>query len=450
MTALEQHRTLPEAARSDVFFLIPLFIIFAGSLFLPATHQLFKLPIFGLAVFSAICFILCSGNRLFLHRTTVLWILFYASVGVIWIELGVINRTPGAIPVATVYVIWPLAYLLFINQLNGLDQFSRLAFVFFLVTALSIVADVGYVGEKLGFVPGGLFELLGNNNRFGVTPAGPSYSSNRVGLNLFTIPLLVSLLMYRRVPGEGRNRPVLLWGLLISLLVLTLISQRRAIFLVAFLSPFIALFLHGLLPRRVDERSRTPQLIPPTIVLILLLVWLALAGFFDAFNWDALWEDFVNAFNLEGTAAGGNYVENARAFQLPALLEGWSQTPWIGAGHGANVELLRSSETPWAYELTYVALLYQTGVIGFLAYFAGVAWILIHLVQIMLSAPKYRMYAYALLNGLIGFLIGSATNPYLLSFDFLWVIFIPAAFVNLYLYQRDLEQSAVRAAPAVS
>ena len=450
MTALEQHRTLPYAARSDIFFAIPLFILFAASMFFPATHQFLKLPLFGLAAYSAICFILCSGNRLFLHRATVLWILFYASVGVIWIELGVLNRTPGAIPVATIYLIWPLAYLFFINQLNGLDQFNRLAVVFFVVTALGIVADVGYVLERLGFVPGALFELLESNNRFGFTPAGPSYSSNRVGLNLFTIPFLISLLMYRRVPGEGGDRSLVLWGLLIPLLVLTLISQRRAIYLVVFLSPFTALLLHGLLPRRVDERSRTPQLIVPALVFVLLLASLAFAGFFEAFNWDALRQDFVDAFNLEGTAAGGNFAENARAFQLTALLEGWSQTPWIGAGHGANVELLRSGEMPWAYELTYVALLYQTGIIGFLAYFAGVAWIILHLVQIMRSAPRYRMYAYALLNGLIGFLIGSATNPYLLSFDFLWTIFIPAALVNLYLYERDLGQNTLPTAAATN
>jgi hypothetical protein len=450
MTALEQHRGVSAAGRSDIFFTIPLFLIFAGSLFLPATHQLLKLPLFGLAVFSAICFILCSGNRLFLHRTTVLWILFYASVGVVWIGLGVINRTPGAIPVATIFLIWPLAYSLFINQLNGLDQFKRLMFVFFLVTALSIVADVGYLGEMLGLVPGDFFQLLGNNNRFGVTAAGPSYSSNRVGLNLFTIPLLVSLLVYRRVPGEGRNMSALLWGLLISLLVLTLISQRRAIYLVAFLSPFIALFLHGLLPRRIDERSRAPQFLPLALAFVVLLVWLFFVGVFEAFNWQALGQDFVDAFNFEGTAAGGNYTENVRPLQLWALLEGWSQTPWVGAGHGANVELIRSGEMPWAYELTYVALLYQTGVLGFLAYFAGVVWIVLHLIQIMRSAPKYRLYAYALLNGLIGFLLGSATNPYLLSFDFLWTIFVPAALVNLYLYERDFEQDMLLQATATN
>ena len=450
MTALEQYPTLHRRAQSDIALSVPLFVLFAGSIFLPATHQLFKLPIFGLAVFASICFILCSQNRWYVHRTIQLWILLYAAIGVLWIELGVLNRTPGALPVATVYVIWPLAYLLFINQLNSLEQLNRLALLYFIVTALAVLADVGYVGERLGFIPGVLFDRLGNNNHFGITPAGPSYSSNRVGLNLFTIPLLVALLVYRRVPGEGRDRPLVFWGLLIALLVLTLISQRRAIFLCAFLSPFIALALHGLLPRRVDERSRTPKLIVPALAFVMLLAWVAFTGFFETFNWNALWEDFLGAFNLEGTAAGGNYAENVRAFQLPALLEGWSRAPWFGAGHGASVEVLHSSETPWAYELTYVALLYQTGVIGFVAYLVGVIWLILNLIQIMRSAPKYRLHAYALLNGLIGFLLGSATNPYLLSFDFLWTIFVPVALVNLYLYDRDVVQSASQAAPAVS
>ena len=444
MTALGQHRAIPTAAPSGSGFSVPLFFLFAASLFFPATHQLFKLPIFGLAVYVAICFVLCSGNRVFVHRSTMLWIFFYVAIGLLWIDIGVVNRTPGAIAVATVFVVWPLAYLLFINQLNDLRQFRRLAVLLFLVTGASTIADVGFVAQRLGLIPGEFFELVNNNSRFGITSVGPSYSSNRIGWSLFTVPLLMSLLIYRRVPGEARYMAAVWWLLLIVLLALTFISQRRAVFLVTFLSPFIALLLHGLMPGRAGETSRARQLIVPGLAFAGLLVWLVLAGYLAVYDWDALVQDFLDAFNIEGTAGGGDAEINARAFQLTALLDAWRQTPWIGAGHGASVELMRSIETPWAYELTYVALLYQTGVIGFLAYSAGIAWIIIHLVHIMRTSLRYRMYAYALLNGMIGFLVGTATNPYLLSFDFLWTVFVPAALVNLYL----LEQGQARAQTA--
>jgi len=40
--------------------------------------------------------------------------------------------------------------------------------------------------------------------------------------------------------------------------------------------------------------------------------------------------------------------------------------------------------------------------------------------------------AFPTLVGMISFLIGNATNPYLGKFDFMWVIFVPVLIINLY------------------
>ena len=37
------------------------------------------------------------------------------------------------------------------------------------------------------------------------------------------------------------------------------------------------------------------------------------------------------------------------------------------------------------------------------------------------------------LSGLFCFLIINATNPYLASFDYLWVVFLPVAILNAYI-----------------
>jgi len=37
--------------------------------------------------------------------------------------------------------------------------------------------------------------------------------------------------------------------------------------------------------------------------------------------------------------------------------------------------LYPSDQRPWLYELYYLALLYQTGLVGFTAYAAGIFWI---------------------------------------------------------------------------
>ena len=62
-------------------------------------------------------------------------------------------------------------------------------------------------------------------------------------------------------------------------------------------------------------------------------------------------------------------VAMLRRDQSVALVKGWLEAPLLGSGHGMPApDVIRSEETPWAYELTYLALLYHTGVVGTLAY----------------------------------------------------------------------------------
>ena len=120
--------------------------------------------------------------------------------------------------------------------------------------------------------------------------------------------------------------------------------------------------------------------------------------------------------------------------ELLALIEGWSAQPFLGSGHGAPAPgIIRSDTTPWAYELSYVSLLYHTGVIGTLLYSAGVAWIGYMSYRIARRGWSEAPAMVATLVGTSSFLVANATNPYLEKYDYLWVIFLPLAFVNCYL-----------------
>jgi len=81
---------------------------------------------------------------------------------------------------------------------------------------------------------------------------------------------------------------------------------------------------------------------------------------------------------------------------------------------------------PWAYELAYMALLFHTGLLGFLAYSAGVALDCVDGTMHDTIWPQNRAYILPVLVGMVCFLIANATNPYLEKYD-IYGIFLPVS-----------------------
>ena len=129
-------------------------------------------------------------------------------------------------------------------------------------------------------------------------------------------------------------------------------------------------------------------------------------------------------------------VAMSRRDQFFGLVNGWLQQPLFGSGHGAPVRgLIRSPEMPWAYELTYLALLYHTGIVGFVAYSAGLLWTFLKSRQIARTGWPQAPYLVATLVGTASFVLANATNPYLEKYDSIWTLFLPIAFINAWLIE---------------
>jgi hypothetical protein len=140
----------------------------------------------------------------------------------------------------------------------------------------------------------------------------------------------------------------------------------------------------------------------------------------------------------------------SRRDQFFALVNGWLQHPLFGSGHGASVrDVIRSAEMPWAYELTYLALLYHTGIVGVFAYSAGLFWTLLKSRQIARTGWSQAPYLMATLVGTTCFVLANSTNAYLEKYDSIWVLFLPIAFINVWLIEQ-YRQRRGRAQHAVS
>jgi hypothetical protein len=127
----------------------------------------------------------------------------------------------------------------------------------------------------------------------------------------------------------------------------------------------------------------------------------------------------------------GAFEEEARIQQINALYDGFTEMPILGSGFGRGVfDVVRSEERPWLYEMTYNLMLYNTGIIGILVYFGCLYWIYRTGLQIVNKYPKEKMILLPLLVGMSNFLIANITNPYFGSYDFMWTLFFPVAYIN--------------------
>jgi hypothetical protein len=107
-----------------------------------------------------------------------------------------------------------------------------------------------------------------------------------------------------------------------------------------------------------------------------------------------------------------------RLAQAPQLLHGFHRYPLLGAGMGGTLPsgFVRSQGSPWSFELAYLQLLFQLGVVGTLLVatplIAGLAALVRSVRTVRLPAQPL---AFAAGGALTGMVLTDAGNPYLVT-----------------------------------
>lgn len=375
-----------------------------------------------------------AGRSARLDFRIALWTLALTATSFLFVLKGILAGNPGAAQSVTVYILWPITFTLWIAGLSedhilcalhrtaiSATLFVSLYGCFYLLTQLEIVPDIGLVSAlSLGW----------DAQAFG---AHEGYTQMAIaGMN--SLPFLVPYVMASATieslwTGPEVSWKLSLWAACALGWLMILAAGRRALFLVVLVTPPLIFLASLFLPpgeRRAGKRRVMKFTAVLTFAVAVIFVGLALIYEVDR---HALWEQFISGFDLSAQTPDGDAVE--RRQQLIALSRGWLDRPLFGAGLGASVlGSIRSETTPWAYELYYLALLYQTGLVGFLAYAAGVMWIFWRGLAIIREGGREAQLMIPMLVGFSGLLIASATNPYLGKFDEMWTLFLPLAVIN--------------------
>lgn len=416
------------------------YALFFMMLFVPTAYQLPKAILLALLLGMIVSRGLNCG-RLFLHSTVHLWTLFFVVVGLVFILRGVLNDAPGALNVATVYVLWPIVYTFLITGVTDENVMSRLLGVMVIATFAITLYSLSFILNSSGWLSDSFYIPLYEIEKQGILFYEGTMELSVVSMSsfLFLIPLLAATLLTWPKNMELPVPRFLFWIALSFGLVVVMLSGRRALQLVVVLSPVITIIFRCFLPKRDQRVSRNYSFVKTFAGIITVLIGLLI--YLNAV-YDFSLQNTLELYNA-GFDFAGDRSASARADQFIALLSGWAENPLIGAGHGATAAVLRSSTHPWAYELSYVALLFHVGLLGVLAYTAGVIWIYWMGIRVIRSGDKLGVYMLPVLVGMSCFLIGNATNPYLEKYDYMWVIFLPVALVNLWLLRKK-RASAVR------
>jgi hypothetical protein len=354
--------------------------------------------------------------------------------------LGVINGAQGAIAVSTVYVIWPILYIYYIGFDKAIGRYVVLVKI--LLVGIFLAAMSGMLFVISGFYPAvgvldSYFELLGGS--LGLYENSIEYALSNMTTVIYGLSFMIGFVMLglrTSIQFSRKWRIFCVGGLLISFFVM-LISGRKAFMLVGLISVPLSLVLMRMSGIADFQLKSIVKIFG--IALATIVVGVLIGSMVFGLDLSALFENFLSGFDFGDP---DNLSAARRAEQFNALIGEWKSSPFIGFGHGSNAHSAPGDVIPWAYELQYIALLFQTGILGMLVYGSAVAWLMYQVVRLSRKYADLAVLMLPALVGLVCFLIANATNPYLSKFDYLWVIFLPVGLVNIGL----LRDNAIRCA----
>ena len=371
-----------------------------------------------------------------------------AGVSLLFVIRGLFLSAPGALNDMRLYVFWPLLYLLLLSGIN-LRVLRGLEKTLVFSTGFIAIFVLAYYLSLLKLIPNlhldALFssdELLSSKSAIGLSEGHVEMGLPQIGVLDFLVPFVIAAIICR--PSEkiwvARKWLVLNFILILPVVIL---SGRRALQLGTMCAPLFTL-MYGLLRPREEKRYLLKAIGTMTVaVLLLTLILVPVLSATTDIEFKGLKERFTAGFDFSASNRSDSAV--GRVEQYLALMDGWKQAPYIGRGLGASAhKSIRDEKGVWGYELSYVDLLFETGIFGLLAYAAGMFWLFWSGIKIVREGGAGGKFMVPILVGLTAYLISNATNPKLNFFDSLWTLFLPLAVINYWLLARESNSYALK------
>ena len=403
-------------------FIFAFFLMF--TIFFPTSKNIVKLTLFS------ILFVYSMYKQKGVYSIPIP-VIIYVIYNLMSIFIGLLNGAPGALRTSTVTVIYPIAFSMIFISLCHEGNFKTFSKAIILIATIVSTYDILYCISQIGYIrlPGWFFIDSLNmsfTNHFGYT----HFTTTHINVLFFLLPFSMSILMKYNNGDEGKiiKKNRLIFSIILQY-VCVILATRIAMVTISILSIAIIfainIFLESPKAKKTIKRVYAMYITIGFIIIVGLLIYFS--------NYLGMVLSAVyNKFIVEGQIGS----TSPRAIQADALINGWIEKPLLGHGAGSYTPLcIRSEEMPWSYELTYHALLFQSGIVGFVITFGLYFFIIFQIIKAVIKDKSIRAEGVAYASGLICFLIANAVDPYLGKFGYMWVIYMPLAFGSVYTYK---------------
>ena len=365
--------------------------------------------------------------------------LLFMFAGAIAAVIGSFNAAPGLAHECWVwfgsFIIWGL-WAISLDRTAIRDALLAITITATLVGGTIVLYTWGQDGIIPQLIPDWLVRAQGAG--FSLTAEGThiryySLSSLAAGAPLLTAGLLV---------GKDSLMPPRWLLAFASVVCITaaLVSGRRAIAVVAIMTPIIVfLFMRALRPKTVRrDRSRDIDL-RVVAAVPLLFIGIAIAANFlvvrrvlTAMSQAAF--VFLDIGRPTIGVKGAGDIE--RDIQATQLLAAFSEKPLFGYGLGARLPTgyYRAADRPYLFELQYHQLLFTSGLVGFLLVTAAAVAAIVGIRRAAHACPQHVPVLVASATGAAALLIVNASNPYLQAVGHGWGLALVIGVANALLY----------------
>lgn len=387
------------------------FIGFAWLFFMlafPSDFQAIKyVTMIILLLYSFADFIL---NKKSIHRNVLLGLLIWLSYFLLSLSIGINKGYNVDFSLINIYFVTPIVAVLLSTIVDTEVKLRKLNRYLIMITLIIVSINFLYILDRMSIINipfdfettifGSVF-VTDNKLEFRIT--------NQSSL-IFLLPYCISLLLTNGV--NSKKEKIILGASIFLGLIITIMSGRRAfqavVFFAFILTPLLRKFSKT--SKKVSSRKNRKKLwvyilLSPIVAYIVVLIIEKVTGIDNVIL--SFWNTFLSAFDF---SSGSGSI---RADQVRALLTGWSEAPLLG--HGINSfdsNLIRSQITPWSYEMVYIALLFQGGILGTIIFFFTTFSIIAkNLKKAYLSHGFNTSYYLSIAVAFTSFFIAGSSNP---------------------------------------
>lgn len=413
--------SIPRTDIKETFNFLFLFVFLFLNMFVPSSYRLIRMVV--LFAWLAYSLFFCNkkikiGNGLFVS------FIIYLVVFSLSFLLGLFKNSEGSLQLFRVYVIFPIVFYLLSLQINSINSIKAINNTLLIIEFLICFTDVWFCIYKLGivnFYPP-FIENIDMGYRFNSEWIPMKFSTTHVCTHIFMVPYTMSLVAYNFFNEQKINIKLLI--LFAFELLACFFSGRIALWvvcLVSFLIVTIISFHCFKNNRNAFENRILKQRKIFFVVVGLLILLLAIINFYYLF--ELVFSSISNKLNSSFTV--NDSADSSRAIQMTYLINGWLSNFFFGNGMGSHPVYITDSLQPWAYEMTYHYVLYQSGIFGLFALLLFYGAIMVLVMRGYRKKKVSFIHSVPFALGMFSIVLSAAVEPYLFKSGTYWMIFIP-------------------------